>query len=413
MDEALSSAVSQALSEIEILCIDAESTDGTWEIIQRYAKENQRVKAIHSEKKSYGYQMNMGIDLAKGEYIGILEPDDYVLEGMYESLYSIASKKKLDMIKSDFFRFTGTDGDINKVYCSLTGRYDLYRRVFEPGKEQSSFLVLNNTWNGLYRTRFLRENNIRHNESPGASFQDNGFYFQTFMHAKRAYLLNQAFYMNRRDNPGSSVFDKRKVYCICEEYRYIYEKLQQTNLWSKYRDIYMQRLYGEYYGNLSRISSADKQEFFYRFSSDFKLFEESGDLDITKLDEDSAVRLSEIMQDPDSYWKRNIKPFDDAFDEIEAYDRIIIYGAASIGWYALNMLISRRKGQNILCFAVTQKKANVDSFHGYAIRQMDELGSEKEDSVIVIAAKERFREDMLTTAKRLGFAHIVEIPVAG
>ena len=61
------------------------------------------------------------------------------------------------------------------------------------------------TWSGIYKTLFLRENDIRHNETPGGSYQDVGFYLKTLYYAKRVYFLDRAFYKWRQDNPGSSV----------------------------------------------------------------------------------------------------------------------------------------------------------------------------------------------------------------
>ena len=78
IEKAYKSVVRQTLEEIEIICIDAGSTDGTWDIIESVASKDDRITAIQSPVKSYGYQVNMGIDMACGEYIGILETDDYV-----------------------------------------------------------------------------------------------------------------------------------------------------------------------------------------------------------------------------------------------------------------------------------------------------------------------------------------------
>lgn len=80
---------------------------------------------------------------------------------------------------------------------------------------QSCFIM--NTWSGIYRRDFLEQYKIRHHETPGASFQDNGFWFQTFIYAKRAMILDTPYYMNRRDNPNSSVNNREKVYCINQE----------------------------------------------------------------------------------------------------------------------------------------------------------------------------------------------------
>ena len=61
IEECIKSAVFQTLKEIEILCIDAGSTDGTLEILQRYADMDRRIRLINSDRRSYGYQVNLGI----------------------------------------------------------------------------------------------------------------------------------------------------------------------------------------------------------------------------------------------------------------------------------------------------------------------------------------------------------------
>ena len=73
----------------------------------------------------------------------------------------------------------------------------------------------------FYRRSFLEEFGIRHHETPGASYQDNGFFWQTFMHARRAMFIDTPYYLNRRDNPNSSVKDRGKVYAMNVEYAYI------------------------------------------------------------------------------------------------------------------------------------------------------------------------------------------------
>lgn len=410
IEEALTSVLNQSIKDIEVICVDAGSTDGTLEVLQRFAAKDDRVTLLQSDRKSYGYQMNMGVDHAKGEYIGIVEADDYVPENMYQDLYEIAREKKLDIIKADFYRFTGEGESLVKLYFALTDRPDLYRRVLEPGKEQGSFLTTNNTWTGIYRREFLIENNIRHHESPGASFQDNGFYFQTLMHARRVYLLNQPYYMNRRDNPGSSVFDKRKAYCMCDEYRFIYDRLKETGLFSKYREVYTIRLFMEYMGNYGRIASSDKQEFTRRFAADFHELEQKGELDLSFFNEYSANLLKTIMDDPDGYWNKHIRPFDEVYDQTEKYDEIIIYGAASVGWQAMHTLLARGKAHNIVCFAVTRPKPGVDFVQGYPIKAIDSLGEYTDRVALLIASKKQYQADMRETAERMGFKHILAVP---
>ena len=95
----------------------------------------------------------------------------------------------------------------NKDYCIL--HYHLYRQqrnynqVLIPKKDKEIFMFQMNTWTGIYRNSFIRENHIRHNETPGASYQDNGFFFQTMVHSKCAMIVNYPYYRNRQNNWAS------------------------------------------------------------------------------------------------------------------------------------------------------------------------------------------------------------------
>ena len=99
IDSCMDSVLAQTLQDIEILAIDAGSDDGTFEILQEYASLDKRIKVMQSSKKSYGYQLNMGIALAQGEYVGIVETDDKIEPDMFQTLYESAIKTKADYVK--------------------------------------------------------------------------------------------------------------------------------------------------------------------------------------------------------------------------------------------------------------------------------------------------------------------------
>lgn len=109
IEEAIESVRTQTLQEIEIICIDAGSNDGTWEILTKLAAIDERIVLRHSNRKSYGYQVNLGIDMAKGEYIAVLETDDYVDSSMYEELYEKAVLHNCDYVKSDYYAYWTQD----------------------------------------------------------------------------------------------------------------------------------------------------------------------------------------------------------------------------------------------------------------------------------------------------------------
>ena len=78
MEQCLSSVLNQSLKEIEVICVDAGSTDQTLDIIKKHQKNDKRIKIINSDKKSYGHQVNIGLKEASGIYISIVETDDYI-----------------------------------------------------------------------------------------------------------------------------------------------------------------------------------------------------------------------------------------------------------------------------------------------------------------------------------------------
>ncbi len=209
IDECIRSALSQTLSEKEIICVDAGSTDGTWEKLSSYAKipeYEKEIKLIHCNIKSYGYQVNFGIDQAVGEYIAVLETDDYVTSDMYEYLYNIGKSNDADFVKADYDAFITCPGG-EKIFNSVK----LFKNKKEYGKviipSQSIYLYAHDhsIWKGIYKRDFLLRHHIRFNESKGAAFQDIGFTQQVLSCARRALYVDKSFYRYRKDRELSSV----------------------------------------------------------------------------------------------------------------------------------------------------------------------------------------------------------------
>ena len=152
--ECMESVIHQTLQDLEILCVDAGSTDGTWEILEEYAKCDSRIRLIRSPQKSYGYQMNLGIREAVGEYIGIVETDDFILPEMYQELYTYAKEKDAEFVKSDFDVFTTfPDGERLFLKYSLE-KYSSarYYTVFTSEDYFNSKCTIDVfAWNGIYK----------------------------------------------------------------------------------------------------------------------------------------------------------------------------------------------------------------------------------------------------------------------
>ncbi len=280
LDECMKSLIGQTLKDIEIVCVNDGSTDQSLEILKKYAAQDQRVKILDGPNGGYGKAMNRGLDACTGEYVGIVEPDDYVKQNMYEDLYHIAKEQDAEVVKADFYRFVhDEEGKRIFHYNRLTSDASLYGTVIDPKERKHVFKAIMNTWSGIYKREFLEEHHIRHHETPGASFQDNGFWFQTFCFATRLYFVGKPYYMNRRDNPNSSVHDRGKVFCMNEEYAYMMNFLNEHPEFKKrYIGIYNFKRYHNYVASLYRVGEEYKDLYMERFQQEFIEADEKGEL---------------------------------------------------------------------------------------------------------------------------------------
>ena len=298
----MDSVVNQTLREIELICVDAGSTDGTLEVLREYESRDARVQVIVSDKRSYGYQMNLGLRAAKGEYVGIVETDDYVPLNMFEDLYAVAAEQHVQIVKADFYRFKEKEGLIERTYNRLDGTDTYYNRVICPAKEQGVFRMIMNTWSGIYERSFLMENAIVHNETPGASFQDNGFWFKTFCCAERVYFVPRPYYMNRRDNADSSVFSDSKVYCISDEYAYIYNWLKEDETrFACFAAVFALKEYHSMIFTYGRIKDEYKTEFVRHFGQRMRSRLEANECDRKLFTPMEWHILNQIAHEPDVF----------------------------------------------------------------------------------------------------------------
>ena len=301
--ECLDSALAQTLKDIEIICVDDGSTDRCPQILDEYAQKDSRVKVIHKPNSGYGHTMNVGLDAATGEYMAILESDDLIKPNMYEVLYQEAKIHDVDVIKSDYEIFIGDKDSRQYTYKALTNKSNLYYKVINPARNLDAFNAAMMTWTGLYKISFLRENNIRHNETPGASYQDNGFWFQTFAWAKRIYFIDRAFYMLRRDNPNSSVHNRAKVFCIFEEYAFIEKRLRADPVKETlFIGIFHKKKFDNCRFHLDRVGDEFKMDFLRRMADEFKEARANGELDERLFIGSGYKTLTSIMDQTEQFY---------------------------------------------------------------------------------------------------------------
>ncbi len=308
LPECLDSLIGQTLREIEIICVNDGSTDNSLEILRAYEKKDSRVIVIDKPNSGYGHTMNVGMDAARGEYFSIVESDDFILADMYETLYKTAKEHELDFVKADFYRFYNQNRTMLQSYNSITlGNQEAYNKVLNPAEHPEVYRFTVNNWSGIYNMDFINRHGIRHNETPGASYQDNGFWVRVFSRAQRIMFVNRPFYMYRGDNPGSSINNKGKAMAIVTEYQLTEENFlnKDPELRKNFIPVYRFKQFGSYYFTFRRIAPELKREFLEQFTKDFQKAEKAGEIDRSLFDEIQLKRLDQILHDPDRFYEEN------------------------------------------------------------------------------------------------------------
>lgn len=262
----LDSIVNQTLRQIEIICINDGSTDSTLKILQAYQEKDSRVKIINKSNTGYGDSLNCAINLAKGEYIGIVEPDDFVKEIMFESLYTQASNNSLDIIRCPYFFFL--NGKTTTQSCPNVPK----NIIFCPIEKNSVFFQPPSVWANLYKRTWMLKEKIYFLPTAGASYQDISFSFKAYLNAKRFMMIDTPLLYYNLGNDSSSIHNKEKIFCVMEEWREIYRvarmnKMEISQIWNILPEIQ----HGNYLWNLGHLDFSGKIKFLKAWHLESKL----------------------------------------------------------------------------------------------------------------------------------------------
>ena len=399
--EMIESIIDQTLKEIEIIPVDAGSTDQTLSILEKYQKKDRRIRVLHSERKSMGYQYNLGIRHATGKYVGFCEGDDYLASGMLETLYFIAEEKGVEFVKSDFEMFVDKGERLFLNYNILNGELSsLYGQVIEPRNHPEILYRDVNMWNGIYRRNFLLDNNIILNESPKAAFQDIGFVIQSLLSAKKAIYIKAETYKYRRDNMNSSVYDPKGAYNVVQEAEYAISFMNHFEREATVDAIVLNRYLSLFHGFFGRLPMEmpieEKEGLTDRLlkclsvaekyvpynARQFQGIEESLG---TALLKEGCRKYYEFRH---SAFQNEIRIFKGMFDYIDKYKDVVIFGAGESGASLCAMLLNNDFKGNIVFCDNNEKKSGMRILGKTVIGSSELLSQSFSESCLCVIAIE-------------------------
>lgn len=302
--ECLESVTSQTLAEIEIICLNDGSTDSSLDIIQEYAAKDHRIIVIDKPNSGYGDSMNLGLKTAKGEYIGIVESDDWVEPEMFEDLYRLAKHNDAEVARGNYYHYKNGK---NTKFIAVDPAQVGY--VVDPRQHQERhiFYEAPAIWSAIYRRDFLEKNNIEFLPTPGASYQDTGFNFKVWSSARRAVFTNNAYLHYRLDNESSSVNSLGKVYNVNKEYNEIERFLRENNLLDELSGTMEVAKFGAYHWNILRLPWKLAKQFIPKMGEEFRRADEEGLIDYGMFGKKTRFALEAIMHRPPAFYLTIVK----------------------------------------------------------------------------------------------------------
>ena len=121
LGKCLDSIINQSFKNLEIICVNDGSTDGSLAILEKYSKKDNRFKIINITNHGQGYARNIGIEKANGKYISFVDADDWIDLDSYEILHDFIVTNKLDVLFFQLINYINSSGNLVET--------DLYNHV--------------------------------------------------------------------------------------------------------------------------------------------------------------------------------------------------------------------------------------------------------------------------------------------
>lgn len=408
LEECIESILSQDFPDFEVICVNDGSVDGSICILKEKEKQDNRLRIINQVNKGYGSAVNIGIEHAKGKYVCIIEPDDYILEGMIGALYQLAERYQLDMISSDYYWIY--DEGNRRIFKkhSVFADCSLYNRVFNS-KEKLE-IVRGDFINpaGMFRRDFLAEHRIYHHETPGAAFQDRTFCILTIAYGERMMVLPERYYCYRHDNPASSIANKNNLDAILREYEMLLcELLTSREEISHIIPETVRRMYGSARNAFLRTRKDNRREALVKIKKCFSTYFGKDEY-MLAFSPQWYDELSYIIQDTERFYEDYISIGWEVHDVVEKYKDFIIFGAGEVGKRILSEIWDCDK-KHFLGFAVTSEDENGILCMGYPVRTWKAYMGFKNSALILGLASLKSRKEVTCELETYGFQHVYEL----
>lgn len=382
--ECLDSVINQTEKDIEIICIDDCSTDSSLNILQEYAKNDNRIVILQNEQNSgQSVARNKGLEIAKGEYVLFVDSDDFIEPNLLE--IALKYVNDVDIVCFDYREYNPDKlGSFTHNYTFDNRLYSGEEYFFEATKTYSIIVI---TCNKLYRKNFLLENNIRF--VPGLLYEDFLFYFYCVLKAKNIRCIDDKLYIYRI-RPESTMTKKLNPKNVDDTF---------YSLWKATK---------EYLENDFSPKMSVSIERFLRFVgySYIRRYKQlvSHVNDTEKIEELTQYRkLQNIYAPLMANIATRINFTDEQIYRIKTAENVIVYGAGDFAREVINYL--DEKDIFIKGIAVSNIQNSKRSLLGNPIKDITDFINLKDNCIVIIAATSTYGKEIKIHLEKLGFTN--------
>lgn len=218
LEKCVKSIQNQTYKNIEIILIDDGSTDNSGTICDNIAKSDERIKVVHKKNEGLSATRNYGIKLARGEYIGFVDSDDYIDDDMYEILVNLCEFNNADISMVAYKKIKG-----NKIIevSADDGAIEKYDKIEGLKKILLNTDIENHACNKLFR-RYIFDKILF---PVGKKFEDIYAMAKFFEQANKIIYKKEAKYNYLQRNNSivnTYTYENLRDYVTATEYRYNY-----------------------------------------------------------------------------------------------------------------------------------------------------------------------------------------------
>ena len=263
ISECLESIIFQNLKEIEIICVNDGSTDGSRDELEKYSKIDSRIIILHQKNAGVAAARNLALKYAHGKYLFFVDSDDFIVPDILKEFYNKAENINIDFLISKQKIFS----DLNREEFVIRG----YEEDFLPkngnvifsAKEISNvlFQIFSSELHGkIFRTNFIKENKL---SFPEASIgEDYYFFYLAMMLSDRIAVWDQITYNYRRLRNDSLTMQSNNTLDFYKSLMALQSKMEHHKIYNVFKNSYEEYIIKQIFLNAKRATRYHQKQIF-------------------------------------------------------------------------------------------------------------------------------------------------------